>query len=49
VAVLFEILLTCLKLLHPFTPFVTETIYQELKNYFNLPEKMAVTTKWPKA
>ncbi len=29
-ALLFEILLGCLKLLHPFMPFVTEAIYQQL-------------------
>lgn len=42
---LYHILKTCLKLLHPFTPFVTEEIWQ------NLPQKdsdMLIIAKWPK-
>jgi valyl-tRNA synthetase len=48
VPVLLHILLTSLKLLHPFIPFVTETIYQELKLKFNLPEPQLITASWPK-
>jgi valyl-tRNA synthetase len=42
--VLYECLTTSLKLLHPFMPFVTETIWQ------NLPKKdadMLIVAKWP--
>lgn len=42
--VLYECLMTSLKLLHPFMPFVTETIWQ------NLPKKdadMLMVSKWP--
>ena len=41
---LYKILTTCLKLLHPFAPFVTEEIWQ------HLPEKdsdMLIVAKWP--
>ena len=41
---LYTILTTCLKLLHPFAPFVTEEIWQ------HLPEKdsdMLIVAKWP--
>jgi valyl-tRNA synthetase len=43
--VLYECLTTSLKLLHPFMPFVTETIWQ------NLPQKdseILMVAKWPK-
>jgi valyl-tRNA synthetase len=42
---LYQILTTCLKLLHPFAPFVTEEIWQ------SLPEKdndVLITASWPK-
>jgi len=48
VPVLVEVLITSLKLLHPFIPFVTETIYQELVTKFNLKEKLLITASWPK-
>lgn len=41
-----EILTTSLKLLHPFMPFVTETIWQELPK---IESDMLMTAKWPKA
>jgi len=34
-----------LKLLHPFMPFVTETIWQQLKDRFDSP--VLITAKWP--
>jgi valyl-tRNA synthetase len=47
VPVLLTVLLTCLKLLHPFIPFVTEVLYQELKSKFNLSELLLATSAWP--
>ncbi|OHA99706.1 MAG: hypothetical protein A3E32_02090 [Candidatus Zambryskibacteria bacterium RIFCSPHIGHO2_12_FULL_38_37] len=41
---LYQILTVCLKLLHPFTPFVTEEIWQ------NLPKKdsgFLIISEWP--
>ncbi|MCF7815997.1 MAG: valine--tRNA ligase [Candidatus Pacebacteria bacterium] len=41
-------LLTSLKLLHPFMPFVTETIWQNLpKNVLGKEREMLMVTKWP--
>jgi len=48
IPVLIEVLITSLKLLHPFMPFVTETIYQEIKDKFELKEEMLITANWPK-
>lgn len=45
VAVLKECLNTSLKLLHPFAPFVTETIWQELGWH----EELLITSAWPTA
>lgn len=39
--------LTILKLLHPFAPFVTESIWQELKNLRSEKENL-ITSTWPK-
>lgn len=44
VAALREVMLTGLKLLHPFMPFVTEAIWQELSPQ----EKMLIVSEWPK-
>jgi len=41
-AVLFEVLSAILKLLHPFTPFVTDMLYQELTN-----EESIIRANWP--
>jgi valyl-tRNA synthetase len=45
--VLKEILVTLLKLLHPFMPFVTEAIWQELPKSYKDNELLMVA-KWPK-
>ena len=46
--ILIKILSESLTLLHPFIPFVTEAVWQELKNiYPSLPES-AIISKWPK-
>lgn len=45
---LIEVLVTSLKLLHPFMPFVTETIYQETKEQFGQKEEMLITSAWPR-
>ncbi|MFC1653684.1 class I tRNA ligase family protein, partial [Patescibacteria group bacterium] len=45
---LFEGLVVFLKLLHPFTPFVTEAVYQELISSDLLKEeKMLISSSWP--
>lgn len=38
---------TCLKLLHPFMPFVTEAIWQEWKTAGIVTEELLVTAAWP--
>ena len=48
IPVLIEVLVTSLKLLHPFMPFVTETIYQETKVQFGQKEEMLITSEWPR-
>lgn len=44
---LLTILITTLKLLHPFIPFVTETIWQELAKENLVDDKMLILSKWP--
>ncbi len=44
--VLNEVFRTCLKLLHPFMPFVTSEIYNDLVNY---DDKELMVSEWPKA
>jgi valyl-tRNA synthetase len=39
--------ITCLKLLHPFMPFVTEAIWQELGDIKGK-EELLITSEWPK-
>ena len=46
--VLKEILITILKLLHPFMPFVTEAVWQELPKSYKDSDLLLVA-KWPKA
>lgn len=45
---LFHVLITSLKLLHPFMPFVTETVWEEIKDFRKYPEQMLITSQWPK-
>lgn len=47
VAVL-EGITTFLKLLHPFAPFVTETIWQELRKEELVDSELLITTAWPR-
>lgn len=37
----------CLKLLHPFMPFVTEAVWLELKKYRNDPNVPLIISNWP--
>ncbi|MFA5828751.1 MAG: valine--tRNA ligase [Candidatus Shapirobacteria bacterium] len=46
--VLLHVMITSLKLLHPFIPFITENIYQTLAKKYNLKEAMLITAAWPK-
>lgn len=46
--VLRHTLFTCLKLLHPFAPFVTESIWQEMKTQHISPNSMLAESEWPK-
>ena len=41
------VLCLCLKLLHPFTPFITEQIYQQFKSYSNSSD-LLIIAPWPK-
>jgi valyl-tRNA synthetase len=42
-----KILITILKMLHPFTPFVTEACWQELPDYLK-EEELLIKASWPK-
>jgi len=46
-AKLITILITSLKMLHPFVPFVTESIWQEMPDDLK-DEKLLISAKWPK-
>lgn len=37
----------CLKLLHPFMPFVTEVIWQEFKHLRKYPDQLLLNSSWP--
>ncbi|MEK7061353.1 MAG: class I tRNA ligase family protein, partial [Patescibacteria group bacterium] len=41
-------LTTFLKLLHPFAPFVTESIWNEIKSLRKHPDQLLITSSWPK-
>lgn len=45
--ILAHILLSSLKLLHPFMPFITEDIYQLLRTNFTLKNDVLMTSPWP--
>lgn len=45
--VLATVLVNSLKLLHPFAPFVTESIYQSLKDKLRLTPDQLITAQWP--
>jgi valyl-tRNA synthetase len=47
IPVLLTVLTTSLKLLHPFIPFVTEIIYQDLIKKYNLNDKLLISSSWP--
>ena len=49
IPILFHVLLTSLKLLHPIIPFVTESIYQQLKLKLHLSDDFIATSAWPQA
>ena len=45
--ILFIILKDSLKMLHPFMPFITEAIWQQLDKYHQKKEKLLITSLWP--
>ena len=45
--ILDTILKDCLKMLHPFMPFVTEAIWQKLPHYKNKKDNLLIITQWP--
>jgi valyl-tRNA synthetase len=47
VPVLLTVLINSLKLLHPFIPFVTESVYQILREKIKLEEDQLITASWP--
>ena len=47
VPVLLTVLINSLKLLHPFIPFVTESVYQDLISKYKLPKELLITSSWP--
>jgi len=47
IPVLLTVLITSLKLLHPFIPFITETVYQDLISKYNLPKELLISSLWP--
>ena len=48
IPVLLTVLITSLKLLHPFIPFVTEEIYQYLIEKYNFKKELLISSSWPK-
>jgi valyl-tRNA synthetase len=47
VPVLLTVLINSLKLLHPFIPFVTESVYQILREKIKLDEDQLIASSWP--
>jgi len=48
IPVLLTVLINSLKLLHPFVPFVTESVYQIFRDKAGLEEPELITASWPK-
>ena len=48
IPVLMHLLVTQLKLLHPFAPFVTEAVYQQLPSIFTKKQPILATAPWPR-
>ncbi|OGM20761.1 valine--tRNA ligase [Candidatus Woesebacteria bacterium RIFCSPHIGHO2_01_FULL_38_9] len=46
-SVLRHVYFNSLKLLHPFMPFITEVIWQELKDLRKRPDQLLISTPWP--
>jgi valyl-tRNA synthetase len=47
IPVLLTVLITSLKLLHPFIPFVTESVFQTLKTAYGLEDSLLASSSWP--
>ncbi|MFA7675963.1 MAG: class I tRNA ligase family protein, partial [Candidatus Shapirobacteria bacterium] len=47
IPILLTVLETSLKLLHPFIPFITETVYQNLQGKFNFKKELLISSSWP--
>ncbi|NMB92058.1 MAG: valine--tRNA ligase [Parcubacteria group bacterium] len=45
--ILLTILSDCLKMLHPFMPFITEAIWQQFNKYHSKKEKLLMISLWP--
>lgn len=45
--VLFYVLATTMKLLHPFIPFITEKIWMSLQRYFKVESENIMVSSWP--
>lgn len=47
-AILLHVLINSLKLLHPFLPFITEVLWQEMRKGKLVNEELLMVAKWPK-
>ena len=47
-AILLHVLIQILKLLHPFMPFITEVLWQELRKANLVEDELLMITNWPK-